>query len=148
MDRPLRLALAGAVAMGCAMGIGRFVYTPILPFMVEALHLSASQAGLIASANFLGYLIGALAASVPLPGAARSWLLGALICSAVTTAAVGLFADVPAISTMRFLAASPAPSPWSSPRPRCSKDWRAPDAAAFRPCISAASGSASPSRPW
>lgn len=100
---PLRLALGGAVAMGCAMGIGRFVYTPILPFMVEALHLSASQAGLIASANFLGYLIGALAASVPLPGTPRRWLLGALICSAATTAAVGVFTDVPAISTMRFL---------------------------------------------
>jgi predicted MFS family arabinose efflux permease len=89
--------------MGCAMGIGRFVYTPILPFMVEALHLSASQAGLIASANFLGYLIGALLASVPWSGAPRLWLLVALLSSAVTTAAVGFFTDVSAISAMRFL---------------------------------------------
>ena len=100
---PLRLALAGAVAMGCAMGIGRFVYTPILPFMVEALHLSASQAGLIASANFLGYLIGALATSARLPGSPRAWLVGALLGSAVTTAAVGLFTDVTMIAAMRFL---------------------------------------------
>lgn len=100
---PLRLALAGAVTMGCAMGIGRFVYTPILPFMVEALHLSASQAGLIASANFLGYLIGALATSARLPGSPRAWLVGALLGSAVTTAAVGLFTDVTMIAAMRFL---------------------------------------------
>ncbi|HVT50083.1 MAG TPA: YbfB/YjiJ family MFS transporter [Dongiaceae bacterium] len=100
---PLRLALAGAIAMGCAMGIGRFVYTPILPFMVDALHLSASQAGLIASANFLGYLIGAFVASGPLQGAPRLWLIGALIASAVTTAAVGAFSSVAAISAMRFI---------------------------------------------
>src|SRR5262249_60458960 len=86
----LRLALAGAVAMGCAMGIGRFVYTPILPFMAEALRLSSGEAGLIASANFVGYLIGAIATSFHLPGAPRRWLIGGLVVSAATTAARGL----------------------------------------------------------
>jgi predicted MFS family arabinose efflux permease len=71
--------------------------------MVEALHLSASQAGLIASANFLGYLVGALAASAPLRGAPRLWLVGALIASAITSAAVGVFTGVLEISAMRFL---------------------------------------------
>ena len=54
-------------------------YTPILPFMVEALHLSASQAGLIASANFIGYFAGALLAALRFPGSRRVWLLGALV---------------------------------------------------------------------
>jgi MFS family permease len=100
---PLRLALGGAVAMGCAMGIGRFVYTPVLPFMAEAIPLSASQAGLIASANFLGYLLGALATAFRLPGQPKLWLLGALVASAVTTGAVGLWPSVTAIAGLRFL---------------------------------------------
>src|SRR4051812_12064071 len=100
---PLRLALGGAVAMGCAMGIGRFVYTPVLPFMAEAIPLTASQAGLIASANFLGYLLGALATSFRLPGAPKLWLIGALAASAVTTGAVGFSSSVAAIAGLRFL---------------------------------------------
>jgi len=99
---PLRLALGGAVAMGCAMGIGRFVYTPVLPFMAEAIPLTASQAGWIASANFLGYLLGALATSFRIPGLPKLWLLGALIASAVTTGAVGLSSSVEIIAALRF----------------------------------------------
>lgn len=85
-----KLAFGGLLAMAAAMGIGRFVYTPILPFMVDGLSLSSSHAGLVASANFLGYLIGALAASFgALPGTPRTWFLAALLISAVTTGAMG-----------------------------------------------------------
>ena len=37
---PLTLAAGGLLAMASALGIGRFVYTPILPPMVEALSLT------------------------------------------------------------------------------------------------------------
>ena len=64
--RPRLLAIGGLIAMASAIGIGRFIYTPILPPMAEGLHLTKGEAGLIASANFLGYLAGAVAAASPL----------------------------------------------------------------------------------
>src|SRR6516165_9212315 len=54
----LKVAVGGLLAMAAALGIGRFVYTPILPFMLDALRWSKADAGLVASANFLGYLAG------------------------------------------------------------------------------------------
>ena len=101
--RPYRLALGGLIAMAAAMGIGRFVYTPILPFMAEGLHLAKSEAGLIASANFMGYLAGALAAaSSRLPGSARGWMLTALAASAITTGAMGSTQNLVPFLALRF----------------------------------------------
>jgi predicted MFS family arabinose efflux permease len=100
---PIALAIGGLVALAAAIGIGRFVYTPILPVMAEALNLSKSNAGLIASANLLGYLIGALLAATPrLPGSRRTWLLGSLGISALTTGAMSLTSSLAVFMTLRF----------------------------------------------
>ncbi|MGN6535745.1 MAG: YbfB/YjiJ family MFS transporter [Mesorhizobium sp.] len=102
---PLRFALAGMVGMAAAMGIGRFVYTPILPGMMEGLHLSAADAGLIASANFLGYLVGAYAAAGGWAhGRERATMLAGLAASTLLAAAMGLTGDLAAFLVIRFLA--------------------------------------------
>lgn len=60
--RPSRipLPLAGLLALAVAMGIGRFAFTPVLPMMQADLGLSLAQGSWLASANYLGYLLGAL----------------------------------------------------------------------------------------
>ncbi len=103
-NRPVPLAFGGLIAMAAALGIGRFVYTPILPAMTEALGLSNAQAGLIASANLLGYLIGALLAAMPrLPGSRRAWLLASLAVSAATTGGMGLTSSMGPFLVLRFI---------------------------------------------
>lgn len=59
----LRIALAGALALAVAMGIGRFAFTPILPMMQDDAGLSVVSGGYLASANYLGYLLGSLIAT-------------------------------------------------------------------------------------
>jgi predicted MFS family arabinose efflux permease len=102
---PLRFAVAGMISLAVAMGIGRFVYTPILPGMMEELGLSASNAGLIASANYLGYLVGALvAAGGWAHGRERLLVLGALATSTALVALMGAVDTMAPFLLIRFLA--------------------------------------------
>lgn len=101
---PLRLAAGGLFSIAAAMGIGRFVYTPILPVMVGALPFTTAQGGYVAAANFLGYLLGALAASLlPLPGTKRTVFLTALFFSALTSALMAMGTTFWWFTVLRFL---------------------------------------------
>ena len=53
-------ATLGALGLASAMGIGRFAFTPLLPLMQQASGLSIAQGSWLASANYVGYLVGAL----------------------------------------------------------------------------------------
>lgn len=102
---PLLIGLAGGAAMAAAMGFGRFVYTPILPGMMAGASLSAADAGLIAGANFAGYLIGAvLAAYGWAAGRERRVALFGLVATGVLLAAMAATTSLATFLVIRFLA--------------------------------------------
>jgi MFS family permease len=74
VDGRWRVVAQGAAALAVSMGIGRFVYTPILPLMHAEAGLSAPAGSALATANYLGYLAGALLA-IFVPALVRSALV-------------------------------------------------------------------------
>lgn len=71
-QRPLAVALAGMAALAVAMGIGRFAFTPLLPMMLHDGVVSLAGGSWLATANYVGYLLGALAC-MALPWVAPRW---------------------------------------------------------------------------
>ena len=90
----------GAAALGAAMGIGRFAYTPILPLMTAQAAVTPQVAGQLATVNYVGYLAGALA------GTASSRLTrSAIACRASLIVLVATLAAMPfASNTIGWLA--------------------------------------------
>jgi Protein of unknown function (DUF1228). len=68
-----RIVGQGAAALAASMGIGRFAYTPILPLMHAQAGLSPQLGAELATANYVGYLAGAVAA-IAAPALVRSRL--------------------------------------------------------------------------
>ena len=66
------IALAGLVSLAVAMGIGRFAFTPLLPMMLHDGVVDLPGASWLASANYLGYMLGALLCTLQ-PWAWRRW---------------------------------------------------------------------------
>jgi len=99
----LKVLIGGILGMVVAMGIGRFIFTPILPLMQRDLGMTNSVAGWLAGLNYLGYLAGAIVCSVT-PGMLRSWLItgGSLFVSIATTLFMGATLSVHWWGLMRF----------------------------------------------
>ena len=101
---PARLAVGGMLAMAAAFGIGRFVYTPILPQMLADHALTPSSAGLVAAANFLGYLVGALAGvNSGVQRNARAFFMGGSLVGALSLAGMATSPSLPLYAALRFL---------------------------------------------
>ena len=66
----LAVALAGALSLSIAMGIGRFAFTPLLPMMLHDGAIDLHGGSALATANYLGYLAGAIICMM-LPGLLR-----------------------------------------------------------------------------
>ena len=77
------------------MGIGRFACTPILPLMTTQAALVPQAAGALATANYVGYLAGALAGTAS-PRLARSTVAwrASLAVLVVTVAAMPLLPNI------------------------------------------------------
>src|SRR3546814_9526964 len=85
------------------MGIGRFAFTPLLPMMQSDAGLGLAQGGWLASANYLGYLAGALTAAI-MPGSAAALLRLGLLLVVVTTTLMGITDSWTGWLAWRFIA--------------------------------------------
>lgn len=83
---PIIYMAAGFLALSVVMGIGRFAFTPLLPPM-ENQGLTPFSAGLLASANYTGYFIGAMWARRLEPR--KGIIYSGLAVSIITTAVMG-----------------------------------------------------------
>src|SRR5467141_1341683 len=97
------VALAGLAALAVAMGIGRFAFTPILPMMQIDAGLSVAAGGWLASANYVGSLLGALAA-MALRVAAPTAIRGGLVTIGLATLAMGFAQHLAAWIVLRVCA--------------------------------------------
>lgn len=107
---PVAIVVGGACALVAGMGIGRFAYTPLLPFMQRDTGLTIAAAGYLASANFVGYLAGALLAMAAARAHRGRWFGCGLVLSVATTLAMAATESTWLLGVIR--AASGVASAW------------------------------------
>ncbi|EDV9707998.1 MFS transporter [Salmonella enterica] len=104
---PIFTALFGMMVLTLGMGIGRFLYTPMLPVMLAEKQLTFNQLSWIASANYAGYLAGSLLFSFGLfhlPSRLRPMLLASAVATGILILAMAIFTQPAIVMLVRFLA--------------------------------------------
>lgn len=101
-DATLAMAV-GLAGLASAMGVGRFAFTPMLPLMQSAGLLDLAQGAWLAAANYLGYLVGALACTFWPPPPRQAIRLG-LAAVALTTLAMAAPGGLALWLLLRFAA--------------------------------------------
>lgn len=105
MSDRYKVLASGTFSLILAMGVARFAYTPLLPQMQAQAGLGLAEAGWLAAINYVGYLSGAVVASLISDPALRDRLyrLG-MIVAVLTTAMMGITTDPTVWAVSRYLA--------------------------------------------
>lgn len=100
------IALTGLLALATAMGIGRFAFTPLLPMMLHDGVVDLQGASALATANYLGYWLGAVACTLQPLVWRRLGIATPL--NPTTAVRIGLVATV----LLTLLMSAPSPALW------------------------------------
>ena len=98
-----RSAVAAALILAIGMGFGRFCFTGIFPVMVDEGSLTIAGGTYAASANYAGYLLGALLAINTHPNDSFKLCVYSILGTALTIMFLALYQDVWFLIVMRGL---------------------------------------------
>lgn len=101
----LKVLGAGVISLVLMLGIARFSYTPLLPLMQQQAGLGVAEGGWLAAINYMGYLSGAVIASLisDIVLKDRLYRLG-LVLALLTTVGMALTDSLWLWAAMRFVA--------------------------------------------
>jgi predicted MFS family arabinose efflux permease len=101
----LKVLSAGIISLVLMLGIARFAYTPLLPLMQQQAGLGIAEGGWLAAINYMGYLCGAVIASLisDMRLKDRLFRIG-LIVALLTTVGMGLTDNLWLWAALRFFA--------------------------------------------